>query len=620
MRAFDTFAIEKNGIFSVPIMHYKMEFAAQVHQAYHKIQPDCVAVELAETLQLQLLHAASRLPDISLVITYGSNNQPLYYMCEPCDGCFEALRSAIENQIPAFCIDLDVDDYPEVVEALPDPYAIERIGLKEYYKIYQKMILAKGYAKQKVDQDRELFMARRLKELSLSYDRILFVGGMSHVENVLKEMERAHFPEVRHFERNTIELCTLTEKSCRDVLSEFGYISEQYELSRLEYSDHICKGKNPSDIAFPPDRQKLIFQLYKASSEAYKANDQIEFPGYHFRNLMKFVRNYSLIYHRLMPDLYQILIAAKGCVDHNYAYETWERATNYPYLRNWDNLPELNLSPEEVWGHSKIIRFTLKQPRRKGLNFTRKRQDKSQFSFTPPGPLGICSYQPEDIIVERFGEFLKQKGTQIYSEEAARTIPFSTSLEDGIDTRETIRHWFEKKIYVKVKGKPPGGVGSIVVIFDEDSPEETELRKEKFPWRTTWLGEHEQESDMAFYATQMGSDLVGPGISRCRYGGFMMSYPPRRILDVWQDPDYQACRSKPETLLVAAIDYAIKPIVVYVAAKPPRDALKRFAERFGKKIIVIPIGQLSPITLRKIQTFHVLDGHDKRTIADEYIL
>ena len=33
-------------------------------------KPDCVAVELAETMQLQLLHAASRLPDISIVITY----------------------------------------------------------------------------------------------------------------------------------------------------------------------------------------------------------------------------------------------------------------------------------------------------------------------------------------------------------------------------------------------------------------------------------------------------------------------------------------------------------------------------------------------------------------------
>ena len=51
-------------------------------------------------------------------------------------------------------------------------------------------------------------------------------------------------------------------------------------------------------------------------------------------------------------------------------------------------------------------------------------------------------------------------------------MPFASSLEDGIDTSETIRHWPEKKLYVKVQGKPPGGVGSMVVIFDEDQGEE----------------------------------------------------------------------------------------------------------------------------------------------------
>ena len=252
------------------------------------------------------------------------------------------------------------------------------------------------------------------------------------------------------------------------------------------------------------------------------------------------------------------------------------------------------------------------------MEFRKKNKDKSQFRFKPPSPFSICSYQPEDFVVERLGDFLKKKGTQIFSEEGA-TVPFSSSLEDGLDTRETIRHWPERKLYVKMKGKPPGGVGSIVVIFDNDSGEESDSYGEKFPWRTTWLGEHEQESDMAFYATPMGSDVVGPGISRCKYGGFLMSYPPRRMFDIWQDPDYQECRTKSEVLLMAGIDYAVKPIIVYVAGKPPRPTFKTFASQYGKRVIYIPIGQLSAVTLKNIQTFHVLDGHDKRDVADEYI-
>lgn len=604
----DLFFLQKGNIYAVPIIHYNMETAAHVRLIFEHLKPDCVAVELAETMQLQLLHGASRLPDISIAITYGQNHEPLYYMCEPCDAAFEGLRCALEAQKQAFCIDLDVDYYPDVKEFLPDPYAIQRIGLKKYYEAYTQSLHDQGIPPSPIDSKRELYMAKRLKELSFSFDKILFVGGMAHVENILRLVDNSSFPELKHAHRDMVELCTLTEHSTQEVMAEWGWISKKYEEARNE----------PREFTFPPDRQRLIYKLYKDAAEKYVANTGNTFAGYHLRNIMKFKRNYALITGRLMPDLFQILSAAKGCVDHNYAYEVWALATEYPYRKNIDGLPEIDLSIEDVWGHSKIVRFHLREKGRKNMFFER-RKDRSKFRFKPPGPFSICSYPPEDVIIEKFGDFLKKKGTQILTEEAAKTIPFSTSLEDGVDTRETIRHWHEKKLYVKAKGKPPGGVGSVVVIFSEDSPEEGETYKEKYAWRTTWLGEHSQESDMAFYATTLGSNVVGPGISRCEYGGFMMSYPPRRMMNVWSDPDYEDCRSKAEVLLMAAIDYATKPLIVYVAAKPPRSILKSFARRFGKKIVYIPIGQLSPVTLNKLRVFHVLDGHDKRSIADEYI-
>lgn len=98
-----------------------------------------------------------------------------------------------------------------------------------------------------------------------------------------------------------------------------------------------------------------------------------------------------------------------------------------------------------------------------------------------------------------------------------------------------------------------------------------------------------------------------------------MSYPPRRLFDVWHDPDYQVCRNKAEVLLMSAIDYAVKPLIVYVASSAPRSIYKSYARRYGKKLVYLPVGQLSPITLNKLRVFHVLDGHDKRAIADEYI-
>ena len=598
------FALQKDNIWAVPIIHYNMEMAGQVRSAFLALQPDCVAVELAETMQLQLLHAASRLPDISIVTAWQQRKPPIYYMCEPCDPAFEGLRSALEGGCGAWCIDLDVETYPEVSEALPDPYAIQRIGMRNYYEAYQKLYLSKGIFKSPQDKERELYMAKRLKELALRYERVLFVGGMAHVESVLAQVENSSFPAFTHAARDLVEIGTLTESSAREVMAECGWITKHYEQQRSEKE------------GASPDRQKLIYALYKSAAEKYVERTGNSFPGYHMRNLMKFLRNYALIRNRLMPNLFQLLSCAKCCVDDNYAYEVWEKATDYPYRRNVDNLPELDLSIDQVWGSSKLLRFNLKTKSPKASFAQRPRKDYSKMRFQQPSPFNLCSYPPEDIRIERFGEFLKKKGSQLLAEEAARTVPFTTSLEDGLDTKETIRHWHEKKLYVKTRGKPPGGVGSVVVIFDEDLPEEF---LEKYPWRTTWLGEHSQESDMALYATPLSAHVVGPGISRCEYGGFMMSYPPRRMFDVWHDPDYAEARNKAEVLLMAAIDYAVHPLITYVGAKPPRSALKSYARRFGKKVVYIPIGQLSPVTLNKLRIFHVLDGRDKRESAGEYI-
>jgi len=601
------FTIDKDHIHAVPITHYNMEMAAAVKMAFDEIQPDCVAVELPETMELQHLHAASRLPDISVVIPFSSHLDPIYYLVEPCDPAYEALRSALDSGIGAHCIDLDIDQYPQFQEAFPDPYSLTKIGLKNYYRAYEDVVLTRVKERSSYDTHRELYMAKRLKELSLNYERILFVGGMYHVQRVLELIDRPKFPELRHTPRDGVQIGTLTEESCREVMAECGWMSKHYEMLRK--------------VGVFPDRQKLLLGLYKEASNLFEEESEQPFPGYHFRNLMKFARNYALIRGKLTPDLFQILTAAKGCVEHNYAYEVWKLATEYPHLKNVDGLDELDLTAKEIWGESKTIHFHMREKSRKSFFQMHKRKKDAQKMMHPPGLFSICSHPPEDVVIENFGDFLKKKGTQILSEDAARVIPFSTSLEDGLDMRETIRHFAEKQLYVKVFGKPPGGVGSVVVIFDEDVPpnEEEEFR-EAYPWKTTWLGEHEQESDMAFYATPMAATVIGPGISRCRYGGLMMTYPPRRLFDVWSDPDYFGFRTKSEVLLAAAIDYSLEPLITYVAAKPPKGRMKSFARRFGKKIVYIPIGQLSPSTLNKIRHFHVLEGHDKRSIADEYIM
>jgi len=230
----------------------------------------------------------------------------------------------------------------------------------------------------------------------------------------------------------------------------------------------------------------------------------------------------------------------------------------------------------------------------------------------------ICSFPPEDIVVETFGEKAIEKGLRVLSENLRKVEPFTSSLKDGLEIRETIRKWvFEEVPYVMEEPVGSAKAGSVVVIFEEDPDPVT--KEEKFPWNFTWHGEHHQESDMAFYATEPSENVVGPGIARCVYGGFMLTRPPMRVFDIWQDPYFDIAQTKSERLLLAGIDYSLEKYIVFIAPHPPTLLAKKFASFQGKKIIYLPLGSFSRRTLEKIRIFHVLEGHHLRKIAHKYI-
>ena len=59
--------------------------------------------------------------------------------------------------------------------------------------------------------------------------------------------------------------------------------------------------------------------------------------------------------------------------------------------------------------------------------------------------------------------------------------------------------------------------------------------------------------------------------------------------------------------------------VVYVATKPPRSIFRSIAAHLNRRIVYIPIGQLSPTKLKKIRVVHVLDSYERRNDAREYL-
>lgn len=391
------------------------------------------------------------------------------------------------------------------------------------------------------------------------------------------------------------------------------------ELQHFYYSlanpDPSLPGKRQSFL----DRQSLILQLMKKASVYYKENTGEEIKAWQLRTMLKFARNYAFVNSMLVADFYMLIMSARGVADDNFAYEIWDLGSFYPWQDTSGAFQTINIRADEVWENGRKFTLRRRYPRLRErlMKIPVKDRKKERFPGEWSGEFNemlLCSYPPEDIVIEGYGMYLKKKAMAMLSEEKARVEPFTNSLLDGIDMKETIRNWHvEQKIFVRENINIGGGSGSVVVIFNDDADDE------KYCWKMTWLGEHDQESDMAFYATPMAEKIIGPGIARCEYGGLMLTSPPLRLYDVWSDPFYRAAKKRSEVLLMAAIEYSIEKHVVYVSATPPRAWFGTFASRLNKKIVYIPIGQLSPVSLKKLRIFHVLSGHHIRRIAKEYI-
>lgn len=674
------FALKEGNVHIIPVFHERVEFADAVRLALEELDPKAVAVELPVNIESQVLKAVARLPEVSVLIYESSRGEPLYVPVAPADPLVEALRWGLERGSAVHCVDVDIDSPMFSHENLPDPYAALRLGHELFYRTVVNLGGLEGV--HPLDRLREQGMAFRVRRLAQEVGSVVLVCGMAHAQRILEDLRRSLAEPLDRPQRTAVQLFNLHPESLPEVLSEPPMFHALYEMRRRglppepedTHRDRVGAARGPfrvfsggggvpSDEAklradalrwcarrchrlvgrvegaemtfqelmvdggppppsgaymLPMDRQRALWRWLQRAADLYRRRVGEELRPWQVHRLMRFSRNYALVDGKLLPDFFHWVASARSCVDENFAYEIWSLGCTYPWQREVAlDLPTTRIQGEDLWLGMRRLRIRPRIPRKRRPAYFPVRERRRE---TRPGQWAeafdgeaLCSYPPEDVLVERFGGYLKDRGVRLLSEERSRLEPFTSSLLDGIDIRETVRNWHQGRIYVRETRRVRGGVGAVVVIFDPDEDGRC------YPYCMTWHGEHDQESDMAFYATPLGAQMVGPGISRCEYGGFVMTYPPRRMGDVWKDPVYRVLGSKTEVLLMAALDYSVEPYVVYVAAKPPRSWFHTLAARMGMKIVYMPLGQFSSATLKKLRVFHVLSGHDKRAIAKEYI-
>jgi hypothetical protein len=599
----DAGSLRRGNFTYFPVIPGRLEFSIELRRVILRDKPRIVAVELPGSLEDVYLQALARLPEMSVLLYPDPNDdeRAIYVPVEPCDPFTEAVRTALEMDAEVVFIEPDSGDRPHLPDTYPDPYSIRYIGLDKYIEAYRV------YPQERNDEiaAHAAGMAWKLQGTD-PLANVFVVLSLNLLDPMLDAMEVPQDPP-RSKPPGDLRLLNPHPDCLAEITVEYPYLQNRYETFR--------KTREPVDLIHRP---KVQFDLLREAEKEYEKNTGEKIEYWQRRMMARFTRNLASMNGDLVSGVFDLTVAARSVVDDNYAYEVWQMANRYPPQKPASDLLEtVNLSGEEIWLNTKKLRLRRRLPRPKqrlvpkGLKQRKKEKFEGAWAQQADGN-AICSYPPEDLVIEDYGRFLKRKAKSVLSEERSRTEPFTTSILDGIDLRETIRNWHEKKIYVRQLDRISGEVGASVVIFDED-------REDRYQYLTTWLGEHQNESDMAFYSTYPFEHLVGPGIGRAEYGGFLMTLPPRRMVDVWSDADYDFAQNKPERLLLAALDYSTQRYVVYVAAKPPRSIFRSIAAHLNRRIVYIPIGALSPTKLKKIRVVHVLDSYARRSEAKDYL-
>jgi hypothetical protein len=596
----------------VGVLHYRIEFSVLVNTVIRNERPDCICVELPHALHKEIALALRQLPYHSVILYQTSTNENAVLITEGSDGVQEAARIALEQDIPLRLVDPLAMRYPRFDDRVPDAYVVDRVGQKTFL---EKVSTSRPMPPPDLESDnrrRETFMAARLQEAAKQFEKVLFVGGLAQIPGIVELLEH---PQPIPLMKTGVEAAVVSPihpDSLKKGFTEIPRITEAFEKWR----------RNPDEDP-PENRHEQILQLMDRAAAYFTHQTRQDVPDYVRVTWAKFLRKWLRFKGQALPDLYHLVAAARSAMDEDFAYHVHEYLSEY----EWANDP---LDPSAVLldedalmfhGHKIVLHKKLRtffrrstKYRMKAVSSTKwKEHLKKKWHTADPNEVDICSYPPEDVEVERWGEALMKHANQILQASMSDAKPFVADFGAGPDIREMLRRSHEQRIYVKTE--EPGGLefGSIVVVFDDDEKDIV------YPFQMTWLGEHSQESDMAFYSTLPGVEIVGPGISRMEYGGYVLSYPPMRMFDIWIDPEFEFVQSRHERLLVAGVVYSEKPGIVFVARKPPAERWKRLAKSMGKRIIYIPLGSLNPMHVKRMRTFHMLQNKGIRNQAHEYL-
>ena len=608
---------------ALPVVHGSGDFAWEVRRLMGQFQFDCVAVPLPESFQLLTEEMVLQLPTPSMVLARETGIQGVewtgkpnddadadsaanYVPIDPCQPVIAAIRTAMGEHIPRRFIDLPTAVFQPHSRWMPDAYALKMVSIPQYAAAVLPFLKAPDNEQWR---QRVTYMAWQLRELSLDYRNILFVcsvlewpwvrAAFHERELVCPAPEADLPPQAFQVSRNSFYF----------LLGELPFITELYERARAELDD---------DRTLSIDGIKQLLLTARGTYlKDYKQRARRITPSI-LTQCLQYIRNLTLVDRCFTPQLATIVTAAKQIAGDGYAIHVLEQAKKYRLAKKQElrtarmGIEDLYLPDEGLFeSKSRLPGPPLQWSQ---LELQPRPSDKQRREWTHRwNPFGQCSWPPEDVQIENFRQAVFDRAREAMGVDLIKTEKFTTSIRDGIDIRDTLRHWHEGEIYVKIIPPNRGKLDTAVMLFD--SPADPR----DYPWRATWFAEHKNESTLGFYASSFQDNPVGPGICQATYGGVMFIFPPVPIPDIWTDRRLDFTETMEERLLAASCLHSQSRQIALLSSAPPGPGWRRLAKRFGKTWVHLPLSRFGDSTVQQLRVFHVLNGREIRSHAADFI-
>ena len=615
---------------ALPVVHGSGDFSWEVRRIMNSHEFDCLAVPLPDSFQTLTENAIVDFPSPGIVVQ--RNHTPIaeqwserqwnedlddeqsddptegasYVPIDPCQPVIAALRTAMGEHLPRHFIDLETSHFDVVSRALPDAFALKQVSVQQF----AAAVVPHLQKSQNEQWSRRIrYMAWRLRELSVDYKKILFVVSVLDWPWIRQAFLD---PDLRAPEEDAVNDCRRYQVDPETLYFLFGeipFITHLYERARATLDN---------DAELSIDGVKELLMTARTTYQQEFGNRARKITPRTLATCLKYIRNLSLIEHRLSPQLMSIVTAAKQVVGDGYALSVLDEAKAYDGPNRVD-LPELKMGIDEAsFPEGDILQMANRLPGPpllwSRLELQPKPDERSQQEWQQRwNPNSQCSWPPEDELIENFRQAVFDRALDVMGADLARTEKFTSSVKDGIDIRDTIRNWHEGDIYVKILPPNKGKLDCCVMLFD--SPADPR----EYPWRTTWFAEHQNESTLCFFATDFQNEPVGPGICLASYGGAMFLFPPIAIPDIWADPRLDFATTVEERLLGAACLHSQCPHIALLSPAPPGAAWKQIAKQFKKTWVHLPLSRFSDSTVQQLRMVHVLNGKEIRSFASDFI-